>query len=129
MNKNLYKAIENIKKKVENVPKMVEQSCHEIAVRAQSNAPYGITVSSNGNVIRAEGPLGDTEFAAHMEFGTGKSAATYIPSHLPQEWDEYAYTFYVTGKGTRKASPYLFPAFEAERVELIKKIKESFKNG
>jgi hypothetical protein len=117
---NLLKAIEGLKKKVENVPVMVEESCADIASKANSRAPIGVSVYANGNTVTASGPL-----AAYIEFGTGDAAAVYTQT-LPEEWDNYAYSFFKTGKGKLLDSPYLFPAYESERLILIKKIKESF---
>jgi hypothetical protein len=122
---NILKAIEGLKKKVENVPVLVEESCVTIAQKANSQAPIGISVYANGNTVTASGPL-----AAYREFGTGLAEKPYdadtITGKLPQEWDEYAWSFVVNEKGTLKGSPYLFPAYESERLELIKKIKQSF---
>jgi hypothetical protein len=118
---DVLKAIQKLKAKVEKVPTLVEESCANIALKAASDAPRDVTVSANANTVTASGPL-----AAYYEFGTGTDAAMYIPSTLPTHWDEYAYSFYKTGEGTLKHKPYLFPAYESERLELIKKIKQSF---
>jgi hypothetical protein len=117
---NLLKAIEGLKKKVENVPVMVEESCVTIAQKANSQARIGISVYASGNTVIASGPL-----AAYYEFGTGGAADVYTQT-LPDEWDKYALSFKTTGKGTIINDEYLFPAYEAERIELIKKIKQSF---
>ena len=117
---SLLKAIDGLKKKVENVKILVEDSCNDIASKANSQAPIGVSVYANGNTVTASGPL-----AAYHEFGTGGAAAVYTQT-LPNDWDKYAMEFYVTGKGTLVESPYLFPAYESERLELIKKIKQSF---
>ena len=121
MNNNVQKAIDSIRKKVEAVPQMVEESCQTIATQAQGRARGGIIVTAGPNYVTASGGN-----AAYYEFGTGDDAQRYIQSTLPTEWDEYAFSFYKTGEGTIKHRPFLFPAYEAERIELIKKIKESF---
>ena len=119
---SVLKAIDKLKKRVENVNVLIEDSCKDIASKANSQAPIGVSVYANGNTVTASGPL-----AAYHEFGTGGAAYVYTQT-LPQVWDEYAMEFFVTGKGTLMESPYLFPAYESERIELIKKIKNSF-NG
>ena len=122
---DLLKAIEGLKKKVQNVQTLVEESCTDIAAKANSRAPIGVSVYASGNTVIASGPL-----AAYREFGTGLAEKPYdadtITSKLPEEWDNYAWSFRVNEKGTLKGSPYLFPAYESERLELIKKIKQSF---
>jgi len=61
-------------------------------------------------------------YAAYVEFGTGRFAALYVPSIEP-EWQAYARTFYINGQGRLPASPYLYPAFEKNKIELIKRLK------
>jgi hypothetical protein len=117
---DVLKAIQKLKAKVEKVPTLVEETCVDIATKANSRAPLGVSVYASGNTVTASGPL-----AAYHEFGTGGAAAVYTQA-LPNDWDEYAMSFYVTGKGTLPETPYLFPAYESERLELIKKIKQSF---
>jgi hypothetical protein len=92
----------------------------DIATKANSRAPLGVSVYASGNTVTASGPL-----AAYHEFGTGGAAEQYTQT-LPNDWDEYALSFKTTGKGTLLESAYLFPAYESERLELIKKIKQSF---
>lgn len=118
--KEVLNAINSIRKKVEAVPVMVEETCTDIAAKANSRAPLGVSVYANGNTVVASGPM-----AAYHEFGTGGAAAVYTQT-LPDDWDKYALSFFVTGKGTLWETPYLFPAYESERLILIKKIKESF---
>ena len=50
------------------------------------------------------------DYAAYVEFGTGEFAASYVSS-LPKELQEYAITFFKTGKGRLPARPFLFPAY------------------
>lgn len=119
--RQLLQKIEALKKKVENVDKMVDESCTKIASRAQGLALPGISVTASGKTITASG-----KWAAYVEFGTGQYAEKHT-ALLPDEWDDYAMKFYVDGKGKIPDVPYLFPAFEEGRVELIKQIKESFK--
>jgi len=60
----------------------------------------------------------DNVFAAYIEFGTGtsetviggRSAQEYLASQ-PQEVRDEASPFFITGRGTIPAEPYLFPAY------------------
>ena len=62
------------------------------------------------------------EYAAYVEFGTGPFAAKYV-KQLPIEWQKYALTFYVNGKGRLPAHPYLYPAFNITKDMLIKDLQ------
>jgi hypothetical protein len=121
---NVQDAIKKLKDRVNKIPELIEESCQKIATKASADAPDGTIVTASGNTVRAVGNL-----AAYREFGTGRAAAAYIPANLPIHWDEYAYSFYKTGEGKIKETPFLFPAYETERVELINNIKKLFGNG
>lgn len=62
------------------------------------------------------------DYAAYVEFGTGRFAALYVPSIEP-EWQEYARSFYINGQGRMRPTPFLYPAFEKNKIELIKRLK------
>lgn len=49
------------------------------------------------------------DYAAYVEFGTGKFAAEYVPS-LDPEWQKFAKTFQTSRPGKLPSSPYLYPA-------------------
>lgn len=61
-------------------------------------------------------------YAAYIEFGTGIFASAYVPT-LPQEWQKYAATFFVSGRGRTRQHPFLFPAIQIN----IEKMKERLK--
>lgn len=63
------------------------------------------------------------DYAAYIEFGTGPYAAKYV-SILPKQWQELAMTFYVNGKGRLPAHPFLYPAFNTAKDELIKNLNK-----
>lgn len=63
------------------------------------------------------------EVAAYVEFGTGQSAASYLLT-VPTEWREIARKYYVNGKGTIIAAPFLLPAFMKYSVKAVKELKE-----
>lgn len=100
----------------------------QIAAEATSRAPKSIVVMSeitNGGYsakIRTNvGPI-----AAYVEFGTGLSAAQYVPS-LPKEWQSLAMLFYVNGKGTLQKQPYLYPAYFRNVPILTKNLSDMLK--
>lgn len=67
------------------------------------------------------------EVAAWVEFGTGQSAAAYLSS-VPDEWKATARKFYINGKGTIIAQPYLFPAYLKGQIDFIKGLKKILKD-
>ena len=68
------------------------------------------------------------KMAAYIEFGTGLSAAQYVPT-LPPYWQKIAREFYINGKGTIKAAPYLYPAYFKHSKDFAEKIKQAVKRG
>ena len=64
----------------------------------------------------------DEKMGAYFEFGTG---GFFV---LPSEVDSaYTRRWYVNGKGTLHAAPWLFPAWRQHRDKAIQLIKESLK--
>lgn len=61
-------------------------------------------------------------YSAYIEFGTGYFAAAYV-STLPPEVQKFAMTFYVDGSGRVPPHPFLFPAIERHRIDLINRLK------
>jgi|SRR5690606_1636929 len=62
----------------------------------------------------------DEKMGAYFEFGTG---GFFV---LPSEVDSaYARRWYVNGKGTLHAAPWLFPAWRQNRDRVIELIKKS----
>ena len=59
-----------------------------------------------------------SKLAVYIEFGTGSSAAGYVPL-LPQEFQDIAQKFYVNGKGTLIKKPFLLPAFFKYRQQFF----------
>lgn len=62
-------------------------------------------------------------FAAYLEFGTGPFAAKRV-KELPFEWEMVAQQFYVNGKGTMKAHPYLADSYIQEGSRFIENVKK-----
>lgn len=122
---NLLSAIEV---KVDSIVKEVLlRSANEILQDALSRLPaessnvrssFAVEVTENGYKCTI---FSDTEVAAYIEFGTGDFAKAYLAGK-PDELVKEAMKFYVNGKGTMPAKPYLFPAFLARRDKIIELI-------
>lgn len=81
---------------------------------------YSIDPSGYKGSVYVERSIG--EVAAWVEFGTGQSAATYLAT-VPKEWKSLAQLYYINGKGTIIAQPYLLPAFLKYKIEYVKELK------
>lgn len=73
------------------------------------------------------GVMGENNMAAYLEFGTGLSAGEILAPY-PQWIKDIAWEFFVTGRGTLKGKPYLYPnvlkgipVFERELKTVIDK--------
>ena len=73
------------------------------------------------------GVMGENDLAAYFEFGTGLSAGQILAPY-PQWIKDIAWKFFVTGQGTLKGKPYLYPnvlkgipVFQRELKTLIDK--------
>jgi len=61
-------------------------------------------------------------YAPYVEFGTG------INVRIPEGFGAYAMQYYVNGKGTMKAQPYLIPAFIKYKKIFLRDMKQIAKN-
>jgi HK97 gp10 family phage protein len=61
-------------------------------------------------------------YAPYVEFGTGTNV------RIPQGFSAFAMQYFVNGKGTMKAQPYLIPAFIKYRKIFLKDMKQIAKN-
>jgi hypothetical protein len=68
------------------------------------------------------GPL-----AIYIEFGTGVSAANYVPT-LDPEFQAVAQKYYINGKGTIMKQPFLLPAWFKYQPTVVPKIKKALQN-
>lgn len=68
-----------------------------------------------------------TPLAIYLEFGTGSSAAGYVPT-LDPEFQTIARRYYINGKGTLIVHPYLLPAYFEHAPKLINKIRKILKS-
>lgn len=78
------------------------------------------------------GVMGENNMAAYLEFGTGLSAREILAPY-PTWIQEIARKFFITGRGTLKGKPYLYPnvlkgipVFQRELKELTdKEVKDN----
>ena len=117
--------------KLRSIPQRIEQIARDVireyAERIYSEAISGIkggrlrgsvrlVFSENGMRATIET---DEVILAYIEFGTGDYASAYL-SGKPQEMVDEAIKFYVSGKGTMPASPWLFPVYYKYKDEIPK---------
>lgn len=134
----------------EDVRDAVEESTLNIERKAKSRAPaagdrlkttYGSQKNNTGinqyilSDIKNSGFTGEvfidaraTKLAAYIEFGTGASAAGYVPT-LPKEFQTIARSYYINGKGTLIKQPFLLPSYFSEQPIFINKIKAIVKKA
>ena len=121
LEKELKKASKEILKEVDGA---MEASVKRMEVAAKAAVPKETGRLHNSIAGNKKGEfqyelVADVDYAAYVEFGTG--ALVDVPKGL----ESYAIQF--LGRGIKEvnlpAHPYLFPAYETERKELIKDIK------
>ena len=130
------KELEKKAKQIENkIAAQVLDSGQEIIAKAEARKPNyswgNITISQGQSdkfsfVVEAT-DFGSPAMAAYWEFGTGKNFLENMSGYTKEQID-LAKKFYVNGKGTIKAHPYLFPAYYLERKNFIKEVKKIIKN-
>jgi hypothetical protein len=130
LKKKLNQLNANVQKEVKL---QVLDSSTMIQMNAISAAPAGLkgridSTPKNNGFASEVGVQSSTNIPVYVEFGTGASAAAYVPT-LPQEIQEYARQFYVNGKGTMMKQPYLIPAFLRESPIFIKELEKILKKN
>lgn len=68
----------------------------------------------------------NVNYAAYVEFGTGRYAATYVPSIEP-EWQRFALTYKTPNPGNLPSSPYLYPSIIIGQQNILKNINQIVK--
>jgi len=111
----------------------VLDSSTTIQMDAINAAPAGLkgridSTPLNNGFSSEVGVQSSTNIPVYVEFGTGQSAASYVPT-LPQEIQDYARQFYVNGQGCMMKQPYLIPAFLRESPIFIKELEKILKNN
>lgn len=101
---------------LEYIQKIYQDAMSGLKGASSVKSTFQVSVSDGGYTVTL---FSDEEMAAYIEFGTGNFAATYLAGK-PKEMVEDALKFFVNGKGTMPAKPYLFPAFYKYRDEIVK---------
>lgn len=130
----LQKKLGSLSKKVQDEVKLqVLDSATQIQMDAINAAPAGLkgridSTPQNNGFASEIGVQSSTNIPVYVEFGTGTSAAEYVPT-LPKEIQEYARQFYVNGKGRIIKQPYLIPAFLRESPLFITELEKILKKN
>lgn len=102
------------------------QSAEKVVVDAKSAVPRNTGAGANSISYHREKILdykvgASAHYMPYVEFGTG----TFV--NVPAGLEDYAMQF--KGRGIRQvnlpARPFLFPAYEAERIRLIERLKKT----
>ncbi|ACU61358.1 HK97-gp10 family putative phage morphogenesis protein [Chitinophaga pinensis] len=123
--KGLIKDLKKVQKEVKrNIEAEIEDTAKMIVAAAQADVPSKTGALRNSIKWRKIGELryeivAEEHYAPYVEFGTGKLVV------VPKGLEDYAIQF--KGLGIKEvnlhAHPYLFPAYERHRVELVRRIK------
>lgn len=84
------------------------------------------STTNNGYTGVIEIPDSASELAIFIEFGTGRSAAGYVPT-LPPELQAKALEYFKNGKGTLIKRPFLIPAFFNNKDKVLYAIRDKLK--
>lgn len=68
------------------------------------------------------------ELPIFVEFGTGRSAAGYVPT-LPEAIQEIARSYYINGLGSLLTKPFLLPAYFNSATQFIKNMRGLLKKN
>lgn len=130
----LQKKLGSLSKEIEQEVKLqVLDSATTIQLQAIGAAPAGLkgridSTPQNNGFAAEVGVQSSTNIPVYVEFGTGESAAAYVPT-LPKEIQEYARQFYVNGQGRMIKQPYLIPAFLRESPIFVKEVEKILKKN
>lgn len=105
----------------------------QIASIARSRAPKGnqgklpASIKADVSVPFKKTIEASAPYAAYVEFGTGSRVfENRIGFEFAPEVKEFAMEFYVNGKGKIPATPFMFPALEQGKVQIIQDVKKLF---
>jgi HK97 gp10 family phage protein len=113
------------------VKSSVVRNTDQIYAEAVANVPVlDGYLRGSGNTSYQDGQLtgivafggNAAPYAPYVEFGTGSGVV------IPQGFNAFAMQFYVNGKGTMKAQPYLIPAFIKYKKVFLNDMKRIAKN-
>lgn len=117
----------------QDLVQVLDEGAVSISDRARASAPQGLTgrlkasISADVSAPYSKVISADIYYAAFVEFGTGSmvfdndAGFSFTP-----EMKEFAKEFYVNGKGRMPAQPYMFPALEEGKRQIIERVKKLF---
>ena len=113
------------------VKSSVVRNTDQIYAEAVANVPVlDGYLRGSGNTSYQDGQLtgivafggNAAPYAPYVEFGTGSGVV------IPQGFNAFAMQFYVNGKGTMKAQPYLIPAYLKYKKVFLNDMRKIAKN-
>jgi hypothetical protein len=139
----LDEAIRDIRKKGKQAERAVieqlEDTASLIEFGAKNDAPFGqgLSIKQRIDKVVSEGGLkwivgvqGTLDIDAYYEFGTGLSAKEILANpDYTQKMRDLAYTFFKTGDGTLRGSPYLFPNYIKYTANLVEEIRKEIEKA
>jgi hypothetical protein len=142
----LDEAIRDIRKKGKQAERAVieqlEDTASLIEFGAKNDAPAqigGVPISlkqridkvvSNGGLKWIVGVQGSDDLSAYIEFGTGLSAKEILSNpNYTQAMRDLAFTFFKTGEGTLRGTPYLFPNYIKHTANLVEEIRKEIEKA
>ena len=124
--------LKSISKEAElGVKSSVVRNTDQIYAEAVANVPVlDGYLRGSGNTSYSSNQLTGTvsfggqaaPYAPYVEFGTGSGVV------IPQGFNDFAMQFYVNGKGTMKAQPYLIPAYLKYKKVFLNDLRKIAKN-
>ena len=130
------KALNKLKALEDDFAKEVDIELNAASVDIERIAKENVTAVDNGrmrgaikanklSLLRYEVRVA-TNYAAYVEFGTGKKYRDYSPK-LTNEWKNIAADYWVSGLGTTRPQPYLYPAAKFVLKDFKKRFKDRLK--
>lgn len=117
---------ESVKNEVYKATRETEGQAHNNVDKSTKYLPnsIGSEFFDNGfrGVVFAGRGLPLPQIAAYEEFGTG------IYVDVTEGFEDYAWTFYVNGKGKKHARPFLIPAYVEKSKQFIDNLKKIAKD-
>lgn len=127
--------IENaVLSEVQETGEAIQRDAANLASRIGFFDSYGNWVELNGKVRGGATEQGEGyriwvdagKMGAYIEFGTGEYATSTLSAYNA-EWRAMAYEFYVNGKGTLPARPYMYPSWVKNTTGLIDRLRSRMK--
>lgn len=129
--KGLDKLLKDIKTKSADLQEEVQEELDDFGRRVVAKAKSRVPIDTGGlgqSIQMQPLELGviieaNKKYAAFVEFGTG-AFVFYGSPWVDAELEEYAKTFYQSGKGRLYPQPFLFNSFFEEQKSLIDNLKK-----